>query len=203
MQPYEEYTICRGHPKASCKACRARIQGRYYRENTAARLQNGQRSRLRAAQLAQGVRPFRNLFWYVGCSPSYLVSYIEAMLPPEWTWENHGKLWNVDHKVPLCSADLSCPFELYRLAHYTNLQPLSLRENIAKGPRRSVLSFRERRDDLIHPPARTERYSDVDQSGIGDSLVSAEQLGSALLEDRVRGGRPTRGERPVGPRSSR
>ena len=72
MQPYSEYTICRGHPKASCKACRARIQGRYYRENTAARLQNGQRSRLRAAQLAQGVRPFRNLFWYVGCSPSSL-----------------------------------------------------------------------------------------------------------------------------------
>ena len=26
------------------------------------------------------MRPFRNLFWYVGCSPSYLVSYIEAIL---------------------------------------------------------------------------------------------------------------------------
>ena len=202
MQPYEEYTICRGHPKASCKACRARIQGRYYRENTAARLQNGQRSRLRAAQLAQGVRPFRHLWSYVGCSPSFLVSYIQAMLPPEWNWENHGKLWNVDHIRPLCSADLSCPFELYRLAHYTNLQPLSLRENIAKGPRRSVLSFRERRDDLIHPPARTERYSDVDQSGIGDSFVSAELFGSALAEDGKCGRSTARGERRAGARPS-
>ena len=155
MKPNGEYTICRGHPKASCAACCSRTLGRYYRENTAARLQNGQRSRLRAAQLARGVRPFRHLWSYVGCRPSFLVSYIEAMLLPEWNWENHGKLWYVDHSRPLCSADLSCPFELYRLAHYTNLQPLSLRENIAKGPRRSVLSFRERRDDLIHPPART------------------------------------------------
>ena len=64
------------------------------------------------------------------------MSYIEAMLPPAWTWENQGKVWQIDHIRPLSEGVLSCPFELYRLAHCTNLQPLSTRENIAKGPRR-------------------------------------------------------------------
>ena len=124
-----------GRPKHSCKSCCARIVGQYYRENVAARLQNSQRSRLRSAQLAQGVRAFPKLWWYVGCTPQFLVSYIESMLPPEWNWENHGKLWQLDHIRALSEGDLSCPFELYRLAHCTNLQPLSTRENIAKGPR--------------------------------------------------------------------
>ena len=138
MQPLSEYTIYKhtGRPKHSCKGCCARSIGQRYRENVPARLQNSQRSRLRSAQLAQGVRPFPHLWWYVGCSPQFLVSYIEAMLPPGWTWQNHGKVWSIDHIRPLCEADLSCPFELYRLAHYTNLQPMSREDNIAKGPRR-------------------------------------------------------------------
>ena len=187
-----------GRPKHSCKACCARMVGQYYLQNVPARLQNSQRSRLRSAQLAQGVRPFPKLWWYVGCTPQFLVSYVEAMLPPEWNWENHGKLWQLDHIRPLSEGDLSCPFELYRLAHYTNLQPPSTRENIAKGPRphraRSLLGSRET-DGVLHTPARTQRIPHVDFPGAGKPIVPAQRLGPEVPQDRVRGRREARGAR--------
>ena len=48
------------------------------------------------------------------------------------TWENHGHGgWHIDHIIPLDSA-LS-EEELYKLCHYTNLQPLWAKDNIRKG----------------------------------------------------------------------
>ena len=208
MQPSMEFTIYRkfGRPKHSCKACRARLVGQYYPENMPPRLQNGQRSRLRSAQLAQGVRPFRDLWWDMGYTPTFLMSYIEAGLPPAWNWENHGEVWQIDHIRPLSEADLSCPFELYRLAHYTNPQPLSTQKNIAKGRRPSLLSPIERQsreDGLLYPATHTERDSHVDQSGTGDPQLRIATKRAPLFKDGVRSRGTARGERPVGPRSGR
>ena len=92
MQPPGEYTIYRksGSPRHSCKACGARLVGQDYKANIPARIQNSQRASVRSAELAQGVHPFRSLWRYVGCSWTFLVSYIEAMLPPGWDWGNHA-----------------------------------------------------------------------------------------------------------------
>lgn len=48
------------------------------------------------------------------------------------SWDNHSVFgWHVDHIVPLNSANTED--ELYKLCHYTNLQPLWASENISKG----------------------------------------------------------------------
>lgn len=46
------------------------------------------------------------------------------------TWDNYGK-WHIDHIVPLVSAKTE--EEMYKLCHYTNLQPLWALDNIKKG----------------------------------------------------------------------
>lgn len=69
---------------------------------------------------------------YFGCSPEVLVAHIESQFSPEMTWENKGKLWHLDHIVPLIvgygNAEL-----LAKLNHYGNLRPLLASENIRKG----------------------------------------------------------------------
>ncbi len=46
------------------------------------------------------------------------------------SWDKYGQ-WEVDHIVPLSAA--KSLDELVRLCHFTNLQPLWKRENLAKG----------------------------------------------------------------------
>jgi hypothetical protein len=46
-------------------------------------------------------------------------------------WENHGQFgWHIDHKIPLNSAKTED--EIYKLCHYTNLQPLWWKDNLEK-----------------------------------------------------------------------
>jgi hypothetical protein len=46
------------------------------------------------------------------------------------TWDNRSE-WHLDHIIPLSSAKTE--EELYKLCHYTNLQPLWAVENMKKG----------------------------------------------------------------------
>jgi hypothetical protein len=51
----------------------------------------------------------------------------------EWmSWDNHGE-WHIDHIRPCASFDLTDPKQLKECFHYTNLQPLSARDNLSKN----------------------------------------------------------------------
>jgi hypothetical protein len=67
---------------------------------------------------------------YIGCSSGYLQKHIECQFKKDMSWKNYGK-WHIDHITPLSSAKTE--EEIYKLCHYTNLQPLWWRENIIKG----------------------------------------------------------------------
>ena len=69
-------------------------------------------------------------FNIVGCTPQDLKIYLEQKFTDGMCWENQGE-WHIDHKIPLASAKTE--EELYKLCHFTNLQPLWATENIKKG----------------------------------------------------------------------
>lgn len=69
---------------------------------------------------------------YLGIDLRHAKHYIESMLRPGWTWENHGKLWHIDHIFPIARANLSDPVEVLAVSNYRNLRPLSVQENNAK-----------------------------------------------------------------------
>ena len=48
-------------------------------------------------------------------------------------WDNHGTYWHLDHIIPISWA--KSEEEVYKLNHYTNFQPLSAFENLAKNNR--------------------------------------------------------------------
>lgn len=68
---------------------------------------------------------------YIGCDYDTLIKHLESKFKPGMTWENHTTDgWHIDHIIPLNSAKTE--EELYKLCHYTNLQPLWAEENYQK-----------------------------------------------------------------------
>jgi hypothetical protein len=66
----------------------------------------------------------------VGCDNFFLKIYIENKFTDGMSWDNQGQ-WHIDHIIPLSSAKTE--EELYKLCHYTNLQPLWAKDNLAKS----------------------------------------------------------------------
>ena len=69
-------------------------------------------------------------FQIVGCSPQELKEHLENKFVSGMSWENRTE-WHIDHIIPLSSAKTE--EELYKLCHYTNLQPLWAEENLKKS----------------------------------------------------------------------
>lgn len=70
----------------------------------------------------------------LGCSFEDLRVYLESKFEPWMTWDNRGLYngelnygWDIDHIIPISSA--KSEYELIKLNHYTNLQPLCSKTN--------------------------------------------------------------------------
>ena len=68
----------------------------------------------------------------LGCSIAEAREYIEKRFENWMNWDNHGQ-WHIDHRMPLASFDLTDSEQQKKAFHYTNLQPLSAKENKSKG----------------------------------------------------------------------
>jgi hypothetical protein len=99
------------------------------------RLSCNMRSRLRIFLLRKTkIKKTDKTFNYIGCSPTYLKEYIEKQFNNGMSWDNYGIYgWHIDHIIPLSTAKTE--EELYKLCHYTNLQPLWAKDNLSKGNR--------------------------------------------------------------------
>lgn len=71
------------------------------------------------------------IFKIIGCSPEFLKEYIENQFTDGMSWDLMGQYIHIDHKIPLSSAKTE--EEIYKLCHYTNLQPLWAEDNLKKG----------------------------------------------------------------------
>ena len=47
--------------------------------------------------------------------------------------ENYGKVWCLDHCLPLSKINLSNENELYKSTNWVNLRPMYMKYNIIKG----------------------------------------------------------------------
>jgi hypothetical protein len=66
----------------------------------------------------------------LGCDYETVKKHLENQFIDNMSWDNHGR-WHIDHITPLAKA--TTQEELYKLCHYTNLQPLWAADNLSKG----------------------------------------------------------------------
>ena len=69
----------------------------------------------------------------LGCTIEDFIQHLQSQFTEGMTLENHGQgegKWNIDHIIPISSAKTE--EEIYKLNHYTNLQPLWYEDNMKK-----------------------------------------------------------------------
>jgi hypothetical protein len=119
----ERYVV--NHHCVACNAIKARIREaeRSIEDPSYRMYRNVQR---RSGHALRGISPVAA----IDCSAPKLKTHIENLFTPGMTWPKYGQ-WQVDHIEPL-SGSLS-PADLIDRCHYTNLQPLWMRDNQVKG----------------------------------------------------------------------
>ena len=81
----------------------------------------------------------KHTFDILGYTPEQLKQRLEMNFKPDMSWSNHGTLWHIDHRKPLCKFNFVLPdgtpnYKQIRLANsLANLQPLYVTENLSKG----------------------------------------------------------------------
>jgi len=66
----------------------------------------------------------------VGLDYKEFKTYISNKFTENMNWDNYGD-WHLDHIIPLCEAKTE--EDLFKLNHYTNLQPLWAEDNLKKN----------------------------------------------------------------------
>lgn len=94
------------------------------------KLKKNMRSRLGLFLKDRNVTKNNKTFHIIGCSPEFLKEYLEKQFVIDMSWENRNE-WHIDHVIPLSSAKTEK--EIYKLCHYTNLQPLWAEDNLKKS----------------------------------------------------------------------
>jgi hypothetical protein len=97
------------------------------------RLQQLFRKRINAAiKRDYGIKAYKSTE-LLDCSIANARKYLEGQFRDGMSWENYGKVWEIDHKLPISSFNLVNPKEQKKCFHYSNLQPLFTEENRIKG----------------------------------------------------------------------
>jgi hypothetical protein len=68
----------------------------------------------------------------IGCTWGFFASWIESKFTNKMKWDNYGSYWHIDHIEPLAVFDVYNIEHMRRAWHYTNLRPLSVKENRIK-----------------------------------------------------------------------
>lgn len=88
--------------------------------------------RIRKKMRAHDTVKDRTLADVLGCSIPELRLHLQKQFDDTMTWDNYGVSgWHIDHIIPLATA--TTKEGIYELWHFTNLQPLWAKDNLAKG----------------------------------------------------------------------
>ena len=110
-----------------------------YHRNPIVKLKHRLSCRLREIIKLKTLNKTKEFNEVIGCTIEELKNHLEKQFMEGMNWENHGLYgWHIDHKIPLSSAQSED--DLYRLCHYTNLQPLWASDNLKKGNKLIFLS---------------------------------------------------------------
>ena len=118
--------------KDKIKKYRTYYSDKRRKESNVIRISENIRRRINIFLKTKQVRKKNNTFEIVGCTPEFLKEYLENKFTEGMSWDNYGYYgWHIDHIIPLSSAKTE--EEIYKLCHYTNLQPLWANDNLTKG----------------------------------------------------------------------
>lgn len=104
-----------------------------YHSDPAYRMRINLRNRISSVIKIKNLRKSNKSLELIGCTSDQLRNYIEKLWLPGMSWDNYNyRGWHIDHIRPVSSFDLTDPEQQRQCFHYTNLQPLWAKDNLAK-----------------------------------------------------------------------
>ena len=91
------------------------------------------RSKLSTILKSQKIPKKSKALELLGVKIKYFKKYLEYRFLPGMTWDNHGKVWHLDHIIPISAIDFSKDENLKFAFHYRNFQPLLAKDNLIKS----------------------------------------------------------------------
>jgi hypothetical protein len=85
---------------------------------------------------------------YLGCDIDFYKKWIEFTMKEDMTWENYGKIWNIDHVIPVSSFNSSNNDEMKKAFNWKNTRALYAKDNFSKGKNICEKTLKER-DELL------------------------------------------------------
>jgi hypothetical protein len=70
---------------------------------------------------------------YLGCEKEFFMAWLEYNFDDKMNWDNQGTYWHIDHAKPCSSYNLEDNDEAKKCFNWTNLHPMSGKENMSKG----------------------------------------------------------------------
>ena len=101
-----------------------------YHTDDAFRIADNLRGRLRHALESQGVTKYGNTMSLVGCSPEWLVAWLNYT---ESVYCNEDEDTHIDHFFPFTAYDLSNPVDHQKVMDWRNLRVIPARMNMIKS----------------------------------------------------------------------
>jgi hypothetical protein len=70
---------------------------------------------------------------YLGCNGEEFVDWMEYLFDDSQNLENHGKVWHIDHVIPISNFNLDNEDEIMLCLNWRNTTPLSVEKNLIKN----------------------------------------------------------------------
>ena len=74
-----------------------------------------------------------DLIEILGCDINTYIKYIESLWLKEFSWDNYGKIWEIDHIIPRSSVEFKTLKSQRHIFGYKNTRPLFKTSEIAKS----------------------------------------------------------------------
>jgi hypothetical protein len=88
--------------------------------------------RTQRTRIISKIKKQKKTIEYLGCSSQNFVNWLSDN-SSEFTIDNHGDTWHIDHVIPLCLFNLENEDEQLLAFNWRNTMPLSCDENLKKG----------------------------------------------------------------------
>lgn len=86
-----------------------------------------------AIKAINGAKKCAKTIEMLGCSIENFRIYLESKFNVGMSWDNYGKIWEIDHIMPCAIFDLIKPEHQRRCFHFSNMQPLFTVDNRRKN----------------------------------------------------------------------
>jgi predicted nucleic acid-binding Zn ribbon protein len=120
--------------------CSYKFHGKIAKSKPINRVKHALRGRLAALIKSAKATKKRSAIKLIGCTPMFLVKWLEQQFQPGMSWANYGR-WHIDHIRPCAAFNLFDLKEQGKCFHYSNLQPLWCADNCAKGAKTIVQTW--------------------------------------------------------------